>query len=94
MTLKQQGAFVCRSLSFQQCAFELVVTPLEDTAAGENYDKVTKTTSREWKDSCAHRRDDEHPGSSPRTRPPNPGLRLLAGHDGGAPAARGGARGV
>lgn len=48
MTLKQQGAFVCRSLSFQQCAFDLVVTPLEGTAAGENYDKVKERGHNEW----------------------------------------------
>lgn len=40
MTLKQQGAFVCRSLSFQQCSFELVVTPMEGLPAGEAYDKA------------------------------------------------------
>ena len=40
INMKQQGAFVCRSLSFQQCRFDIVVQELAGTEAGEIYDKV------------------------------------------------------
>ena len=42
MNLKQEGAFISRGLSFQQCTFDVVIHELAETQAGAAYDEVDR----------------------------------------------------